>query len=504
MTALSLLAMRARDEAQRQHEQAEGLIEFMLVDLRKKLEPVGRLDVLDAVGEKALAHYDTQAGESLDANSLGHRSRALHLIGEIRQNRGNLGDALKAFERAADTTAQLLKRSPNDAQRIFDHAQSVFWVGNVARERAQRKDAERAFLQYRDLAQQLVKLEPTKRDWQKETAYAAESIGITMLDDSRPREALAYLEESRTTMTKLLPAQPELAFDIGHTVGWMALAHERMGAYEQAIARQQDKQALFRSVPEADINQQVQRGLQNAEHEISRMELARGRPEIAEMHALASVALAEKMAAADPENLFWLSESSWARLLRAEVQLALGKRPAAREAVERTRRDVARLLASDATKIAWQVGLSGSALALAAEIGEYNRALLIEELNAYIAKVRALSKGGKNLLPGQLLASAHAEFQLGRLLQKHGRHDEAITHWRAVVETLAPFQQESNFHLLTLQARAKLALGERDAAQELMGRVEASTYRHPNFADLVNEMAHGKGPVPSSNNRSKP
>ncbi len=504
MTGLSVFALRARNDAQRQHEQAEGLIEFMLVDLRKKLEPVGRLDVLDAVGEKALAHYDTQDGESLDANSLGHRSRALHLIGEIRQNRGNLGEALTAYERAAGTTAQLLKRAPDNPQRIFDHAQSVFWVGNVARERAQPKDAERAFLQYRDLAQQLVRIDPVKREWQIETAYAAENIGITMLDDSRPKEALAYLEESRTTMTKLLSAQPELAFVIGHTFGWIALAHERMGAYEQAIEKQQGKQALFRSVPDANKNQQILRGLQNAEHEISRMELARGRVEMAETHALASVALAEKMAAVDTENLFWLSESSWARLLLAEVQLALGKRLAAREAIERTRPDVARLLASDATKIAWQVGLSGSALALTAEIGDYNRAILIEELNAYIAKVRALSKGGKKLSPGQLLASANAEFQFGRLLQQHGRHDEAVAHWRAVVETLVPFQQESNFHLLTLLARTRFALGERDAAQELMRRVEVSVYRHPNFAGLAKEMAHWKGPVPSSNNRRKP
>ena len=504
MTALSVLAVRARNEAQRQHEQAEGLIEFMLVDLRKKLEPVGRLDVLDAVGEKALAHYDTQSGESLDANSLGHRSRALHLIGEIRQNRGNLGDALKAFERAADTTEQLLKRSPNDPQRIFDHAQSVFWVGNIARERAQRKDAERAFLQYRDLAQQLVKIDPDKREWQIETAYAGLNLGIVALDDSRPKEALAHLEESRTTMTKLLSIQPELAFDVAHADGWMAVAHERLGAYEQAIERQRDKQTMFRSVPDADKNQQVQRGLQNAEYEIGRMELARGRVDAAETHALASVALAEKMVAADPENLFWLGQSSVGRLLLAEVQLAQGKRQAAREAVERTQPDVARLLASDATKVVWQVGLSGSALALAAEIGEYNRTILIEELNSFIAKVRALVQDGKKLLPGQLLVSANAEFQLGRLLHQHGRQNEAMAHWRAVVASIASFQQESNFHLLTLLARAKLALGERDAAQELVRRIEVSAYRHPNYADLVNEMARGKGPVPLSNNRSKP
>ena len=504
MTGLSVLAMQARDEAQRQHEKAEGLIEFMLVDLRKKLEPVGRLDVLDVVGEKALAHYDTQQGDSLDAVSLGHRSRALHLIGEIRQNRGKLAEALAAFERAAETTAQLLKRAPNDQQRIFDHAQSVYWVGYIARERSQRKDAERAFLQYRDLAQQLVKLDPVKRDWQIETAYAALNLGITTLDDSRPKEALTYLEESRTILVKLLPAQPELAFNIAHADGWMSLAHERMGAYEQAIESQRAKQAMFKSVPDAGKNQQVQRGLQNAEREIGRVELARGRLDVAETHALASVALAEKMTAADPGNLFWLGESVVARLLLAEVQLARGNSLAAREGIARTRTDIARLLVSDATKIAWHVGLNGSALALAAQTGENNGAILVGQLKAYVEKTRGLVKAGKNLPPGQVMAAASAEFQLARLLDQKGQQAEAAGHWRAVVDSLAPFQQESNFHLLTLLARARVALGERDAAEELAHRIEASAYRHPNYADLVNEMARGKGPVPLSINRSKP
>ena len=44
-------------EARAQRVQAEGLIEYMIGDLRKKLQPVGRLDALDGVGTKALAYY---------------------------------------------------------------------------------------------------------------------------------------------------------------------------------------------------------------------------------------------------------------------------------------------------------------------------------------------------------------------------------------------------------------------------------------------------------------
>ena len=54
------VALWEAGEAKRRRVQAEGLIEFMLGDLRKKLQPVGRLDVLDAVGEKAFAYYAAQ------------------------------------------------------------------------------------------------------------------------------------------------------------------------------------------------------------------------------------------------------------------------------------------------------------------------------------------------------------------------------------------------------------------------------------------------------------
>src|SRR5206468_7289079 len=108
MAVLTLMAVQSRSEAQSQRAQAEDLIEFMLGDLRKRLQPVGRLDVLDIVGEKALAYYGAQDAERLDADSLGRRSRALHLIGEIAESRGKLDEAARTFQRAADSTAELM------------------------------------------------------------------------------------------------------------------------------------------------------------------------------------------------------------------------------------------------------------------------------------------------------------------------------------------------------------------------------------------------------------
>src|SRR5215204_3287254 len=89
-SGLAYTAIDARDEARDQRREAEGLIGFMLGDLREKLEPVGRLDVLDAVGARALAYYEGQDKQSLTDDALAQRSKALTLMGEIAASRGDL------------------------------------------------------------------------------------------------------------------------------------------------------------------------------------------------------------------------------------------------------------------------------------------------------------------------------------------------------------------------------------------------------------------------------
>ena len=113
----------------------------MLGDLKDKLEPAGRLDALDAVGKRAMAYYTAQGQRGLDAASLGRRARVMHLMGDLKQRRGDLAGALGLFEEAARSTGELLACRPNDPQRIFDHAQSLYWVGALEQGRGRMAEA---------------------------------------------------------------------------------------------------------------------------------------------------------------------------------------------------------------------------------------------------------------------------------------------------------------------------------------------------------------------------
>ena len=98
--------------------------------LRDKLEPIGRLDALDAVGARALAYYREagqvravrrSAGPAVEGADADGRDRQL-----ARRPRRRAAPLPRSDGRHGGSGAA---RCPDDPQRLFDHAQNVFWVG---------------------------------------------------------------------------------------------------------------------------------------------------------------------------------------------------------------------------------------------------------------------------------------------------------------------------------------------------------------------------------------
>ena len=207
-SGLAYTAIDARDEARDQRREAEGLIGFMLGDLRQKLEPVGRLDVLDAVGSRALEYFEKQDKSGLSDEALAQQWKALTLMGEVAINRGDLDGALRRYRQAYAGTAEALRRHPDDPQRMFDHAQSVYWVGEVARQRGQINDAAAQFREYRRLAELMIAADSDNPKWQLEGVYSAGNLGRLELDQARYTNAAATFQKSVNAMEQLTAAEP--------------------------------------------------------------------------------------------------------------------------------------------------------------------------------------------------------------------------------------------------------------------------------------------------------
>ena len=489
------VALVEANEAKHQRVQAEGLIEFMLGDLRKKLQPVGRLDALDAVGSQALAYYAAQDAGGLDADSLGRRARALHLIGEIAERRGSLDEALRVFQRAADSTGELMARYPRDAQRIFDHAQSVYWVGYIARQRGRASDAEASFRQYQELAQQLTRLDPNKLDWRVETAYAGQNLGVIYLESARSAQALKAFVDTRDMWAGIVDARPELNLDLARTWGWIAKAREALGEFDGAIEAQRTKVAVLEKVPGSGKNRSVSQLLADASYELGRLRLALGHYAAAKQSAQDGLARFEALFAMDVTNTDWLVHTTFARASLAEIEIALGQRGAARADLERTAADTARLLSTDATRNKWNIALSGNLLLHKLALAE-PEASQPHDLEVFLSAGKSAQASGKPLDAEQIRIASAVELALGDLLARDARSAAARDHWQTAAARLQASAAGGDLPSMTLLAHARLRLGATDDARSLANRIEASPYRHPAYADLRQRLAAAAGAAP--------
>ena len=494
----SVYALRARSEAIAQRGEAEGLIEFMLGDLRKKLEPVGRLDVMDSVGERALKYYSAQDAGALDADSLGRRARALHLIGEVDDLRGNLDHALDVFEQAARSTSELLARAPNDGQRIFDHAQSMYWVGYIAWQRGDNAIAEKGFNEYRALADRLVALDSG------ECGLA----GRSRVREQQPRHVAGRPAASRTKRrprssarekvdAALVRTSPSVDRQLGlaQDNSWLATVAEKQGRLDAATASLGSEVAIYESILAGDAhNAQAHQSLFVAEQSLGRLALARGDVDEASRHLKSAIEGSEALRSLDPSNMLWVELAAAARANEADRLLQTGNVDAARAETTRVGELAKILVAHDATNVAWQVTVTDRHLLLAARLEQArgDRPAALEKTRALIdslQKLRAEHASEQRII--EMLADA--ERLEGELLDATGRSGDAAEAWQRVVELLSSDAGSRDPHLKTTLAWAYFRLGQDDALRALTKDLDHIGYRHPDYVELVARMRRPRG-----------
>ena len=489
-------------EARAQRVQAEGLIEYMIGDLRKKLQPVGRLDVLDGVGLKALDYYAAQDPSSLDADSLGRRARALHLIGDLAARQGKMKEAQKDFAQAAATTSELLARHPDDGQRIFDQSQSEYYVGYAAWQGGRLHDAEESFRRYDDMAQRMVKVQPNNHDWLLERVFAGQNVAIVLLDLGRPDEALALSTQARAQIAELVKTHPEDIVSNANTIGWSARAQQALGHYDEAIADEKAKIAAAERAPDAEKNQDVQYLIGNGHVEIAAYLLSLGR--LNDVVQMARMAIAElnRLAVLDPKNADNLSEIVGGRLTLAAALAGLSDVAGARAELANARSTLAALMARPIPKRVWRLGHEGRVAILQARLAASpaEAAAAQAALAAYVADVTSYERQGSEVPAQNLLTVAEAEIVLGDALQRAGQPQPAEAVWKDAAARLRPQAERLLPAAMTFLGQADLRLGSPQDARAWADRVVRTTYRHPAFADLQQRL----GPTQQAGEAARP
>lgn len=256
MGLLTIFALDARAEALRRRAEAEALVEFMLTDLRDRLEGVGRLDVLTAVNRQALGYYEGQDLARLPVESLERRARVLHAMGEDDEKRGDLPAALAKFQEARRTTAALLAARPHDPERIFAHAQSEYWAAYVDYRRGRREPARAGWESYRRLAEQLTRIDPQNPTWRRELGYAEGNLCTVALEP--PRDAAGALRHCAAALAAMesaaaqMPGDAGMAVDLSNRHAWLADAYRANRDHARAHAERRRQEEILAGLIAAD------------------------------------------------------------------------------------------------------------------------------------------------------------------------------------------------------------------------------------------------------------
>jgi len=138
--------------------EADGLIDFMLGDLRQRLEPIGQVKVLRAVAERARDYLDArQGGRTDNAEDAARRAEVLRSLAAVFSEEGDTTAAEKALRDALAISDHLAAVSPDDDNLQRNYAVSLTDIGNVLNARGDPAGAlesyKSAFLIYDKLGQ---------------------------------------------------------------------------------------------------------------------------------------------------------------------------------------------------------------------------------------------------------------------------------------------------------------------------------------------------------------
>jgi tetratricopeptide (TPR) repeat protein len=327
-SGLAVTAIQARDAARDQRREAEALIEFMVGDLRDKLEPVGQLAALDGVGSRVLAYYSKQDTSQLSDAALLQRSRALALMADVAFQTGKLGESENLYRQAMAGTAEAVRRSPDDPQRLYEHAQNVFYVGDVARWAGDPTTAAAGYREYRRLAYQLSALDPDNLKYRMEVYYGEEDVGISLLNQRKYAEASRQFETSLSAIEKLASLDPSnLVYqrEVGTILYWVAEAERAQGNFDSAIAVRQRQIAVVEGLLGAGaVDVQLRRQATVAHMALGILLSEQRGPAEGLSNLQTAVTDADQLMAVEPRSAVWKLTAAMSRLNFARMLLAAG------------------------------------------------------------------------------------------------------------------------------------------------------------------------------------
>ena len=487
---LAIDAVIARRTAERRQKQAEALVGFMLGDLNDKLAQVQRLDILEAVDDKAMAYFQSLPATDVTDDALEQRAKALEKIGSVRLDQGRLAAATSAFQAAAPLAGALARAAPADRERQIAYARVQAFLGMSDWYQGHLEAAGRDFV----AAQATLERMGARARTDPKVLFELSSLDN---DIGHVSEARGRLDEAAMHYRRMLERCRLLAAHASPRSEWLehlGEAHNNLGKLAlmrgdllTAIAEYSADDAIETRLSDTHPQDNAQReNMARVRAILARTLALAGHADQADRDTVQALAVIEELHRFDPaltdvkENL-GLYSTQLGRLRRVH-----GDTRSSGALLARALRTLDELVRHDQSNTGWQQDLAEARLERAALMhatGRHDAARTdAQAALAMLTPLLASQPGERNLL----LAEARARLQLADL--QTGKAAERLR-LSALHSLHAVDSGAGDVRLLAVQVDALLALGRIDEAKPLVRQLWSSGYREP---ALVGRLARAR------------
>lgn len=225
--------------------QSQRLASFMLGDLADQLRPVGKLDLLDSIGQKGLELLGEARDEAESAQDVLQRARALIVIGEVNSSRGKnkIDVAVDALHRADALLSSLgAQGSALDVAALAKAKGSgAFWLGQIAFDAGDFVEATRQMLRYRDACEHWLAQRPDDAEAQAELSLALGSLGAVAIRQGDWTQAARWFQSTLDLKLAALAKRP----DDEEAIEGAAVARTWLGQMAYIRGRPREAVALY-------------------------------------------------------------------------------------------------------------------------------------------------------------------------------------------------------------------------------------------------------------------
>jgi tetratricopeptide (TPR) repeat protein len=197
-------AQESAIQAANARNEAEKLVEFMLFDLRPKLEAMGKLSLLESANERVRAYYETVPLEEDSPDVLRRRAAAFQQSGLDLRNHGDVQKTLSILRIAALLREKLVKLNPHDAEAHLALADTRRILANQRQDAGDSEGALREIGLALEQAEQAVRLRPGDHEASARLASLHTEEAESLIRTGQTTVAATRLEKALGTLEGLL------------------------------------------------------------------------------------------------------------------------------------------------------------------------------------------------------------------------------------------------------------------------------------------------------------